>query len=106
MMTDDSIKGLFQGLIPSQLSIISARVTSANPIKCVSCNNEKLQISSGSMIVPSHMKKHTEYMTFTIGGKKYSNVPVIVDNSLSVGDIIFLLYLEQKSKFFVLDRRD
>lgn len=105
-MNDGSIKGLFQGMIPSQLSIISARVISVNPIKCVSCNNEKLQISSGSLIIPSHMKKHTEYMTFTIDGIRYSNLHVTVDNSLSVGDIVFLLYLEQKSKFFVLGRRD
>lgn len=106
-MTDDtSIKGLFQGLIPSQLSIISAKVTSINPLKCVSCNNDKLQISSASLIIPKHMKKHTENMSFTLEEKRYSNVSVTVDNCLSVGEVVYLLYLEQKSKFFVLGRGD
>lgn len=104
-MTDaTSIKALFQGLIPSQLSIISARVTSINPLKCVSCNNEKLQITSGSLIVPNHLKKHTENVSFSIENKNYKDVKMIIDNSLKVNDIVLLLYLEQKSKFFVLGR--
>lgn len=99
-----SLKGIFQGLIPSQLSIIVARITSTSPLKCVSCNNDKLQITSGSLIIPQHMKKHTEKMSFTLEDKKYSNISVTVDNSLSVGDTVYLLYLESKSKFFVLGR--
>ena len=104
-MTDEtSIKALFQGLIPSQLSIITARVTSVSPLKCVSCNNEKLQITSGSLIVPNHLKKHTENVSFFIENKTYTNVKMAVDSALKVNDIVFLLYLEQKSKFFVLGR--
>lgn len=105
-MTDGvSLKGVFQGLIPDQLSIISAKVTSVSPLKVVSLNDEKLQISSASLIVPNHMKKHTEKMSFTLN-KQYNNIDVTVDNSLAVGDVVYLLYLKTKSKFFVLGRGD
>lgn len=105
MMSDvSSIKALFQSLIPSQLSIITARVTSASPLKCVSCNNEKLQILSGSLIVPNHLKKHTETVSFFIDNKNYKDVKMTIDSSLRVNDIVLLLYLEQKSKFLVIGK--
>lgn len=105
-MTDEvSLKGVFQSLIPDQISIISAKVTSVNPLKAVSLNDEKLQISSSSLIVPNHLKKHTEKMSFSLD-KQYNNITVTVDNSLKVGNVVYLLYLETKSKFFVLGRGD
>lgn len=101
-----SLKAMIQELFPEQTSILSAEVTSVSPLKVVSTNNEKLQISSQSLIVPEHLTKHTERMTFTLEDKSYNNVSVTVDNSLKVGDVVYLLYLQQKSKFFILGRRD
>lgn len=106
-MSDEvSIKGLFQSLCPEQLDIISAKIISVNPLKAVSTNNTKMQISSQSLIVPECFSRHYEKMSFYIEDKYYSNVNVLVDNALNVGDVVYLLYLKNISKFFILGRRD
>lgn len=100
-----SLKAMIQGLIPEQTSIISAKVASVKPLRVVATNNTKLQISSRSLIVPEHLSKHTETFSFSLEDKQYHNVNVVVDNSLKVGDIVYLLFFQQKSKFYVLGRR-
>lgn len=101
-----SLKAMFQGMIPEQLNIISAKITSANPLKAVSLNNDKLQITSASLLVPEHLTRHTVKMSYWAGEDYHNNVNVVVDNSLRVGDVVYLLYLNKSSKFFVLGRRD
>lgn len=104
MSNEVTLKQLFQGLIPEQVSVITAKVTSVNPLGVVSINNQKLQISAHSLIVPKRLKRYTQKMSFTIEDKEHNNVNVTVDNSLCVGDTVYLLWLENKSKFYVMDR--
>lgn len=106
----NSIKEMFQSLVPPQVGIFSARVTKRSPLQVISTNNDKLQISSSSLIVPKHLTKHIEKMSFTINdGEKNINCPnieVTVDNSLNIGDIVYILQISNVSKFLIIGRRD
>lgn len=74
-----SIKGLFQSLIPEDTGLFQAKVLGTDELKVVSCNNEKLIISD-SLICPEHVKP------------------------LSVGDIVYILFIERQGVFFILGR--
>lgn len=106
-MSDDvSIKQIFQNMIPQQLGLLSARVTLTNPLTVVATNNQKLKISSQSLVVPLEMTKHSKKMSFSIDNKTYSNINVTVDNSLKNGDIVYLLQIVKSGKFLIVGRGD
>ena len=104
-MMSDSLKNIFQSMSPEQLSYMSARVMSTNPLKIVATNNNKRVVTENSTIILSkQFQKSKSTMTFTLDGKLYENIEVEFDNTLQVGDIVQVLCLSKNEVYIILGK--
>lgn len=77
MQKQTSIKQLIQQLMPKPNEIVIGKVLSANPLKVQVVNDEKLTLSSKTLIIPKRIAdeplKANEYIHVLVlnGGKKY-----------------------------------
>ena len=109
----ESLKGLFQGMIPEQCGIVQGTVLSTEPLEIQITGDEKLLVHATSVIVP---KRLTDYQVqilipesgghaqYSGDGKHSHEVTMTVYNALKQGDVVHLLVVQEGKKFFVLDR--
>lgn len=62
----NSIKGLFQGLVPDPGGVIQGTVTSVSPLNIKVEGDDKLVLTETTLIVPRHLTTHT--VTVDISG--------------------------------------
>lgn len=119
----NSLKQLFQSLVPDPLGIFQGTVVSASPLKIQAANDEKLIIPALLLIVPKHLTDHTVDADFSIGEGAISAATdtaeahshrltsfsvtggtITVRNGLKIGEKVHLLSLNNGKKYYVLDR--
>ena len=68
-----SLKELIQGMMPVNLEVIQGQVTSADPLKIVAINDDKLIINTSLLCIPEHLTDYTTICDITLnsnaGGK-------------------------------------
>ena len=62
----NSIKGLFQGLVPDPGGVVQGTVKSVSPLEITVEGDDKLVLTSTTLIVPRHLTNHT--LTVDISG--------------------------------------
>ena len=65
--TPTSLKEIFQNMVPTQVEIISGRVTQINPLLIQAVNDEKLILNENTVIVPRHLTDHTIQCDIALG---------------------------------------
>lgn len=109
----ESLKGLFQGMIPDQCEIVQGTVVSTAPLEIQIAGDEKLLIHTTSVIIPRHLTDYQVPVSIPESGghSQYSgsgvhshDVEMTVHNALQVGESVHLLVVQQGKKFFALDR--
>lgn len=68
-MEANSLKELFQGLIPPGSAILQGTVTKDDPLEITAANDSKLVISGEQLIVPWHLTDYTTHVDYTMGDK-------------------------------------
>lgn len=68
-MEANSLKELFQGLIPPGSAILQGTVTKDDPLEITAANDSKLVISGEQLIVPWHLTDYTTHADYTMGDK-------------------------------------
>ena len=109
-----SLKGLFQGMIPAACELIQGTVISASPLKIQAANDAKLIIGASSLVVPRHLTTHQVKVSIPASGghtqyegsgvHSHTEVIMTVYNALQTGDTVHLLAVQNGKKYFVLDR--
>jgi hypothetical protein len=109
-----SLKGLFQGMVPTACELVQGTVISISPLRIQMENDAKLIVGPASVVVPQHLTTHTVKVTIPASGghsqyvgsgvHSHSEVTMTVYNALKVGDKVHLLAVQNSKKYFVLDR--
>ena len=68
-MEANSLKELFQGLMPPGSAILQGTVTKDDPLEITAANDSKLVISGEQLIVPWHLTDYTTHADYTMGDK-------------------------------------
>ena len=119
----NSLKQLFQSLVPDPCGIFQGTVVSTSPLKIQAANDEKLVIPALLLIVPKHLTDYTVEADFSIGKGAISAATdtaeahshgltsfsvtggtITVRNGLKIGEKVHLLSLNNGKKYYVLDR--
>ena len=122
-MTENSLKALIQSLVPDPCGFLQGRVISVSPLKIQAVNDEKLILSTLSLIVPRHLTDYNVRADFSIGDGdinavtdttdshshtlrafSITNGTIRIRNGLQIGDKVHLLSLNNGKKYYVLDR--
>lgn len=125
-----SLKGIFQGMIPADAELMQGTVISTSPLKIQMTNDEKLIINERITVVPRHLSDYVTEATFTVDGGTLASVTtesgshqhsggthshplatftlshgtLTVYNSLKVGEVVYVLSLNNGKLYYVLDR--
>ena len=114
MDESQSLKGIFQGLIPTACELLQGTVISTSPLKIQIANDSKLIIGAAITVVPKHLTTHTVKVTIPASGghsqyegsgvHSHTEVTMTVYNALQTGDAVHLLAVQNGKKFIALDR--
>lgn len=63
----NSIKGLFQGLVPDPGGVVQGTVTSVSPLNIKIEGDDKLVLTETTLIVPRHLTNHTVMLDISGG---------------------------------------
>ena len=116
-----SLKQLFQTLSSDSGEVMQGIVTSVSPLRIQMVNDEKLIITDRITIVPWHLTNYTTTCTITwktenksggAGEAAFSShnhdiigtKNITINNALKVGEKVYVLALNNKKKYFILDR--
>jgi hypothetical protein len=117
-----SLKGMFQGMIPTAAELLQGTVTSTSPLKIQIANDSKLTIGESITVVPRHLTNYSTSADITWGEKtslssdtktasgdrlqKFTiyGAGLTVHNALQVGETVHVLSLQNGKKYYVLDR--
>ena len=95
-----SLKGIFQGMIPADAELMQGTVIAVDPLKIQMTNDEKLIINERITVIPRHLSDYTATCSFA---KEYKE-SITVYNALKVGDVVYVLSLNNGKLYYVLDR--
>lgn len=116
MDESQSLKGLFQGMIPTQCELVQGTVISASPLKIQITNDEKLVIGAAITVVPQHLTDYEVeittngygWVTQSSDGHNHAinhgRRKIMVHGALKTGDKVHLLAVQNGKKYFALDR--
>ena len=116
-----SLKGAFQGMIPTSAELMVGIVISTSPLKIQMVNDEKLVIGAAITVVPRHLTNYTTKVTISggslSGSTTYNSLhshgyasftdtmaDMTVYNALKKGEMVHVLALQNGKKYYVLDR--
>jgi hypothetical protein len=100
---ETSLKELIQGMIPKEIELLQGTVISTNPLSVQIANDSKLVLSKLSLVIPHHLKDHTENVVISDSSGQ-RNATITVQNALAVGERVHILSLQSGKKYYVLDR--
>lgn len=110
---NSSLKELIQSMLTESTNIILGVVTSENPLKIEGLNDEKLKLNQNMLCLPRYLTRYENSATIETveikenganGFNSISNVKITVDNSLKIGEIVYLLSFNQGKRYYILDR--
>ncbi len=122
MSEPNSLKELFQGMVPQSISLCSGEVTSTSPLAVQISNRSKMIATGITLACPKHLTDYTAYMTVnhitgdTGGGSgdasfeshhhSYSGKKsFLVHDGLKVGEEVYLLCFNNGEMYYILDRK-
>ncbi len=128
-----SLKNIFQGMVRGYAELMQGTVISVSPLKIQMANDEKLIINERITVVPRHLSDYKTKATYTVGegvldsetfedGEHGGHISgngahvnklrtftltkgtITVFNALKVGEIVYVLSLNDGKLYYVLDR--
>lgn len=128
-----SLKKLFQGMVRGNAELMQGTVISVSPLKIQMTNDEKLIITERITVVPRHLSDYKTKATYTVDegildsetfedgahgghmGGDGSHVnklrtftltkgTITVFNALKLGEVVYVLSLNDGKLYYVLDR--
>jgi len=96
-----SIKSMFQSLNTEEVDVIRGRVVSSAPLQIQAENDEKLLIPESLLCVPQHLTSHSVRCDIPEIG---DGISITIDNSLKVGDKVFMLSFNKGKKYYIQDK--
>lgn len=111
---EDSIKKLFQDMIPTSCALVEGTVISTSPLKIQITNDAKLIIGAASTVIPQHLTNYSVTVTIPASGghsqyagdgvHTHKEVTMTIYNGLKQGDKLHLLAVQNSKKYFALGR--
>lgn len=118
-MGPTSLKEAFQGMAQTSATLFKGEVIAVSPITIKSETDDKLVLSD-TLRIPKHLTAQqfpcnisggTVSATITGGGYSHSisnfsltGATITIDNSLKVGDKVYLLAVSENKLYYVLDK--
>ncbi len=99
MAEETSLKELIQGMTGSGISITQGTVIAGSPLKIQMANDEKLIINERIAVVGKHLSDYT-----TSAKWDGETRTVTVYNALKVGDVVYVLTINNGKLYYVLDK--
>ena len=101
---ETSLKGLFQKLAPTSMSVIRGKVISSQPLRIQAINDEKLVLNENTLCLPSHLSNYTVKVNIQQEGFSAFAATMTVFNALKDNEKVYLLSFNNGKKYYVLDR--
>lgn len=102
------IKQLIQSMVPEQLGIVEGKVLSTNPLEVVLVNDDKMRLSSNTLVIPQHLTNYIVSVSSTtsnVEGHKHNISSLTINGALKSGETVYLLSFNGGKQYFVLDRK-
>ena len=116
-MGPTSLKEAFQGMVPTSAELFRGEVISVSPITIKSETDDKLVLSD-TLRIPKHLTVQQFPCSITSGTVSVSMTgahshgissltiegTITIDNSLKVGDKVYMLAVSESKLYYVLDK--
>lgn len=123
--TSTSLKQLIQDMAPNDITIIIGTVISEAPFKIETANDDKMVVSENVLTIPPHLSSYTVQADITggnitgesntsgagisshshdISSLSFKSTNLVIHNSLKKGDKVYMLVLNNKKSYYILDK--
>lgn len=96
------LKQMIQNMAPNVPGITEGTVTNVAPLEITLINDAKMILSANSLIVPEHLTDHVINVNIMATS---TNSKIVFYTGLKVGESVYLLFYNNRKKYYVLDRK-
>ena len=97
------LKQAIQSMLPDAPGVVEGTVVQEAPLQVALANDAKLVLGENALIVPQHLTDHA--ITADIPGLGLAGTQLIVKGALRRGEGVYLLGVNNRKKYCILDRK-